>query len=91
MNGYNHYFTSNWDNIKNTWKGLNTILNINNTHSNILKSLASNDTTSAEPIKTANIFNSFFTYILLKLRQVPNIPINTFLIFLKIDLMTLFS
>ena len=66
MNGYNHYFMTNWDNTKNTWKGINTILNINNTHSNIPKSLVSNDTTIAEPIKIANIFNNFFTSIAAK-------------------------
>ena len=63
MNYYNHYFKTNWDNIKNTWKGIKPILNINNTHSNIPKTLVSNDTTSAEPIEIANIFNNFFTSI----------------------------
>ena len=29
MNYYNHYFKNNWDNIKNTWKGIKSILNIN--------------------------------------------------------------
>ena len=57
MNYYNHYFKNNWDNIKNTWKGIKSILNINNTHSNIPEILVSNDTTSAEPIETANIVN----------------------------------
>ena len=61
MNYYNHYFKNNWDNIKNTWKGIKSILNKDNTHSNIPKILVSNNTTSAEPIKIANIFNSFFT------------------------------
>ena len=61
MNYYNHYFKTNWDNIKNTWKGIKSILNINNTHSNIPKTLVSNDTTSAEPIEIANIFNNLFT------------------------------
>ena len=57
MNYYNHYFKTNWDNIKYTWKGIKSILNINNTHSNIPEILVSNDTTSAEPIETANIVN----------------------------------
>ena len=30
MNYYNHYFKTNWNNIKNTWKGKKSILNINN-------------------------------------------------------------
>ena len=63
MNYYNHYFKTNWDNIKNTWEGIKSILNISNTHSNIPNILVSNDTASAEPIEIANIFNNFFTYI----------------------------
>ena len=66
MNYYNHYFKTNWDNIKNTWKGIKSILNINNTYSNISKILVSNDTTSAETIEIANIFNNFFTLIAAK-------------------------
>ena len=66
MNYYNHYFKNNWDNIKNTWKGIKSILNINNTHSNIPKILVSNDTTSAEPTEIANILNNFFTSVATK-------------------------
>ena len=29
-NYYNHYFETNWNSIKNTWKGLKSILNIKN-------------------------------------------------------------
>ena len=29
-NYQNHYFETNWNNIKNTWKGLKSILNIKN-------------------------------------------------------------
>ena len=50
MNYYNHYFTINWDNIKNTLKGMKSILNMNNNQSNIAKILVSNDTTSTGPI-----------------------------------------
>ena len=69
MNYYNHYFKNNWDNIKNTWKGIKSILNINNTHSNIPKILVSNNTTSAEPIEIANIFNNFFTSVAAKTKE----------------------
>ena len=88
-NYYNHYFKTTWDNIKNTWKVIKSILNINNTNSNIPKILASNDTTSAESVEIANIFNNLFTSIAAKTKE--SIPINTFLIFLKIVLMTPFS
>ena len=71
MNYYNHYFETNLDNIKSTWKGIKYILNINNNLSYTPKILVSNDTASTEPIEIANIFNNFFTSIvLLKLEKV---------------------
>ena len=69
MNYYNHYFKNNWDNIKNTGKGIKSILNINNTQLNIPKILVSNNTTSAEPIEIANIFNNFFTSVAAKTKE----------------------
>ena len=69
MNCYNHYFKNNWDNTKNTWKGVKPILNINNTQSNIPKNRVSNNTTSAEPIEIANIFNNFFTSVSAKTKE----------------------
>ena len=69
MNYCNHYFRTYWANIKNTWKGITSILNINNTHSNIPKILVSSDTTSAEPIDIANILNNFFTSIAAKTKE----------------------
>ena len=69
MNYYNHYFKTNYDNIKNTWKGKKSILNININQSNIPKILVSNDTTSTEPIEIANIFNNFFTSIAAKTKE----------------------
>ena len=69
MNYYNHYFKNNWDNIKSTWKSIKSILNINNTQSNILKILVSNNTTSAEPIEIANIFDNFFTSVAAKTKE----------------------
>ena len=63
MNYYNHYFKTNWDIIKNTWKGTKSILNINNSQSNTPKILIPIDTTSTEPIEIANIIDNFFTSI----------------------------
>ena len=69
MNYYNHYFETNVDNIKNTWKGIKYILNINNNLSYTPKILVSNDTASTEPIEIANIFNNFFISIAAKTRE----------------------
>ena len=90
MNFYNQYFRNNWDNIKDTWKCIKSILNVNNTQSNIPKILVSNDTRSAEPIDIANIFNNFFTSVAAKTKESIK-DSHTFLIFLKIDLMAPFS
>ena len=83
MSYYNHYFKTNWDNIKNTWTGIKSILNINNTHSNIPKILVSNDTTSAEPIEIANIFNNFFRSITAKIKESIKYSHKHFFKFLK--------
>ena len=83
MNYYNHYFKTNWDNIKNTWIGIKSILNINNTHSNITKILVSNGTTTTQPIEIANIFNNFFTSILAKTKESIKYSHKSFSNFLK--------
>ena len=80
MNYYNHYFKTNWDNI---WKGIKSILILNNTYSNIPKILVSNDTTSAVPIDILNIFNNFFTSIAAKTKENNEYSHKHFLNFLK--------
>ena len=55
MNYYNHYFKTNWDNIKSTWKSIRSILSINNNPSNVPKMLVCNDTKSTEVIEIGNI------------------------------------
>ena len=69
MNYHNHYFRNDWDNIKNTWKGIKSILNVNKTHSNIPKILVSNNTRSAEPIEITNIFKNFLTSVAAKTKE----------------------
>ena len=83
MNYYNHYFTINWDNIKNTWKGMKSILNMNNNHSNIAKILVSNDMTSTGPIEIANVFKNFFTSTAAKTKGSIKYSHNHFSNFLK--------
>ena len=90
MNYYNHYFRNNWDNIKNTCKGIKSILNINNAHSNIPKILVSNNSTSAKPTEITNVFNNLFTSVAAKTKESIKYS-HKHLIFLKVDLMTPFS
>ena len=84
--------------LKTPWKGINHSLNkiiliqiflINlflnkiNAHSNIPKILVSNDTTSAEPIEIANIFNNFFTFSAAKTKESIKYSHWNFFSFLK--------
>ena len=58
-----------WSTLKNTWKGIKYILNISNPHSNIPKTLVSNDTKTAEPIEIANMFDNLFTSVAGKTKE----------------------
>ena len=62
-NYYNHYFEANWNSIKNTWKGIKSILNIKNTSADIPKTLTVDGTTISNPMEISNIFNNYFSSI----------------------------
>ena len=62
-NYYNHYFNINWNNIKNTSKGIKSILNIKPDPSHIPKILTANDGTITNPVEIANVFNNYFSSI----------------------------
>ena len=65
-NYYNHYFETNWNSIKNTWKGLKSILNIKNISAKIPKTLTVDGTTISNPIEISNIFSNYFSSIATK-------------------------
>ena len=62
-NYYNHYFEANWNSIKNTWKGIKSILNIKNICGEIPKTLTVDGTTISNPMEISNIFNNYFSSI----------------------------
>ena len=62
-NYYNHYFETNWNSIKNTRKGIKTILNIKNISADIPNSLTVDDTTISNPMAISNIFNNYLSSI----------------------------
>ena len=62
-NYYNHYFETNWNSIKNTWKGIKSILNIKSISADNLKSLTVDGTTISNPIAISYIFNNYFSSI----------------------------
>ena len=61
---YDKYFERNWNNIKNTLKGIKSFISLTNVASSVPTLLAlDNGDTITNPYGTANIFNNYFTYI----------------------------
>ena len=54
------YFESNRSNIKNTWKGIKTIISINNITTTIPYSIDFNNRTITYPTVMSNVFNNCF-------------------------------
>ena len=65
-NYYNHYFETNWNSIKNTRKGLKSILNIKNISAKIPKTLTVDGTTISNPMEISDILNNYFSSIATK-------------------------
>ena len=82
-NYYNHYFKTNWNSIKNTWKGLKSILNIRNISAEIPKTLSVDGTTISNPMEISNIFNIYFSSIATKTKLNISFSHKHFLDFLK--------
>ena len=57
------FFRSNASNIKNTWKGINKIINISNKNRNTPPPLIVNNKLISEPVEVANKFNEYFSTI----------------------------
>ena len=62
-NNCNQYFKANMDNIKNTWKGIKSIITIKNLSSDILKGLSSNGSTITNQVEISDVFTSYFATI----------------------------
>ena len=65
---FNHYFESNWNNIKNTWKGIKSIITIKDFSADIPKSLSVDGATISNPLAISNIFNNYFSLIAGKMK-----------------------
>ena len=52
-----------WNNIKNTWKGIKSILRIKPNPSDILKNLNTNDSTITNPVEIVNVLDNYFPCI----------------------------
>ena len=60
---YTKYLKSNWNNIKNTWKGIKAINSIKNITTPIPHSIELNSRTITDPIAMSNVFNNYLTSI----------------------------
>ena len=63
QNYYTKYFENNWNNIKNTWKGIETIISIKNITATVPHSIEFNGTTITDPTAMSNVFNNYFTSV----------------------------
>ena len=71
------------NNIKNTWKGIKSILTIKNTSSDFPKCLSSNGSTFTNQVEISNIFNNYFASIDEKTKVSINYSHKHFSDFLK--------
>ena len=82
-NYYNHYFETNWNSIKNTWKDSKSILNIKNISAEIPKTLSVAGTTISNPMEISDIFNNYFSSIAIKTKLYISFSHKHFSDFLK--------
>ena len=59
-NYYDKYFKDNINNMKNTWKGIRSIISLQKTTNDSPKIISLEDHTVTDPRTIANTFNSFF-------------------------------
>ena len=69
---YQNYFNQNSADIKKTWKGIKSIINIKAASESLPSSMVINDVSESDPTKIAEGFNSFFP-LLLKNCKEPSI------------------
>ena len=73
------YFERNWNNIKNTWKGIKFLISQKTVASSIPTVLSlDNGDTITSPCDIANTFNNYFTFIAETTKKALNTHINIF-------------
>ena len=61
---YENYFERNWNNIKDTWKGIKSIISLKTVESNVPTVLSlDNVDTITNPCDIANSFNNYFASV----------------------------
>ena len=72
---FNKYFEDNWNNMKNTWKGIKNIITLNNLSSDAPRTLSVNDVT----IMTLVVLPTSLTIISVQLRKKQRITSINFI------------
>ena len=67
-NYYIQYFEATMNNIKNTWKGIKSILSIKNISSDFPKCLSSNGSTITNQVEISNTYDNYFASIAEKIK-----------------------
>ena len=61
---YDEYFETNWNNNKNTWKGIKSVVSLKSVSSNVATVLSRNNgDTITNPYNISNTFNNYFASI----------------------------
>ena len=81
-NYYNSYFSENAKNIKNTWKGIKSIITLKSKDQETPKVIKENDAYLTEPKQIANAFNNFFCSVAPKIQDSINYSHKSFESFL---------
>ena len=79
-NYFNKYFEDNWNNMKNTWKGIKNMITLKNHLSDFPRTLSVNDVTISNPCDIANAFNNYFTSVAKKKKEKKKTKASVFLI-----------
>ena len=76
---YDKYFERNWNNIKNTWKGIKSFISLKTVAPNVPTVLSlDNGVTITNPYDTVNNFNNYFASIAETTKKASSIQINIF-------------
>ena len=73
----------NWNNTKNTWKGINSLVSLNTTSSLSTVLSLDNGETITNPYDIANTFNNYFTSFAEIRKKAQNIHITFFRLYFK--------
>ena len=69
---FSKLFECNWNNIKNTWKEIKSLISLKDISTSVPRTLNHNNKTVTNPFEIANIFNNHFASVAQKTRANVN-------------------